>query len=602
MISSFRSKPIPLWTTCLCVSLSLHVGLIYVLYEHPILLEKSWKTLFSPSKPTPKHIAVEQGWATDGIVLKHFFEEFSPQKKEQPTSLMPLAYLRPSIEEEPEITTTFSVSSFLLKETPAPKRTSKNPSFSYQEQEDSFLNPPFLRTSSQTPSYAAPTFQVIAPEGSAPLPLDRISDPLFPKTPSVESIPMEAPVPLTAEIDPYQNTYTSSPETKTTFAKALEDPSAALTLQPSFSYIQDHSGFLTQSSLANINDYLPEELIAAMEWNQDFEIQATIFPEQGGYVFSLAVTPNQDLHQHKIRQNFYFLVDISSDIEKHKLSVFKRSVVKALASLQQGDSFNIFLLDKKVTKFSSDNVFVSPKNLQLAEDFLERKTQDKPLFASLNLSQGLQEVLQHIETEEEVHTAILLTNGKSSLNPPDLRNFLEKNQGKLTLFTAAVGQNNELTNLDMIGSLSGGKLFYSDTNASFPRKLALFVKSLQEPLAKNLTVSLHPTHPKARIETISLPKQMPNLYNQEPFIIMGKMDRLCDLHFVLQGKSAEDQIFLKKVIHFEEATDALISIKKQWLMQQKIGYYEKFVKEPKPAHLKHAKELLKAFYGRAFGE
>jgi hypothetical protein len=43
-------------------------------------------------------------------------------------------------------------------------------------------------------------------------------------------------------------------------------------------------------------------------------------------------------------------------------------------------------------------------------------------------------------------------------------------------------------------------------------------------------------------------------------------------------------------------------MKKLWYMQQKIGDYEKFVKEAKPTHLKHAKELLKAFYGKAFGE
>jgi hypothetical protein len=578
--------------------------LIYVLYEHPILLTKSCPTLLSPSKPQPKHIASELDWTSDTIVLKHFFEEFSPPKKEKFSALTPLAHLHPSMEEELEIATTFSVSSSLLKETPIPKRTSKGPSLSYSEQEDNLLNPTFLPVTLLPPSYAPPTLQVISSDFfSPPVQLDVISDPsLFPKAPSTEPILLDAPVSISPQIAPYEETYVESTESKKSLVEPHDDLSSALIAQPSFAYIQDHSEFLTKSTWANINEYLPEELISAMEWNQDFEIQATIFPEQEGYVFSLAVTPKQDLHQQKMRQNFYFLIDVSSTVEKHKLSVFKRSVIKALTSLQQGDSFNIFLLDKKITKLSPSNIVVSPKNLHLAEDFLEKKMQEKNLFASLDLSQGLQDVLQHIDAEEEVHTAILLTNGKTSLNSTDLRKFLEKNQGKLTLFTAAVGQNNELTNLDMIGTLCGGKLFYSDTNASFPRKLASFVKGLQEPLAKNLTVSLMPVHPKARIEKIALPKQMPNLYNQEPFIIMGKLDRLCDLDLVLQGRSAEDQIFLKKVVHFEEATEALLSMKKLWYMQQKIGDYEKFVKEAKPTHLKHAKELLKAFYGKAFGE
>lgn len=603
MMSSFRVKSIPLWTKCLCVSLSLHVSLIYILYENPILLKKSWTALFSPSKPRPKHIALEEGWDADSVVLKHFFEEFAPPKKEPPFSLTHLAYLQPSLEEELEIAASFSTESFLLKENPLSKKTSKISSLSYLEQEDQLLVPSFPFISSKPSYQISPNFQIISSELSTPLINDAVTDPaLFPKAPSKESIPLENPISLSTEVSSYEDQVISAVEDKKTLAAPQEEALSSLVMQPSFSYRQDHSTFLTQGSFADINDYLPEELIAAMEWNQDFDIQATVFPEQDGYVFSLAVTPKEDLHQHKMKQNFYFLIDTSSDIERHKLSVFKRSVIKALSALQQGDSFNIFLLDKKITKLSSDNLFVSPKNLHLAEDFLDSKTHDRTLFASLNLSDGLLEVLEHAHTEEEVHTAILLTNGKTSLSSTDLRKFLGANQGKLTLFTAAVGQNNELTNLDMIGSLCGGKLFYSDTNASFPRKLALFVKSLQEPLAKNLTLSLQPTHPKAHIQTIALPKQMPNLYNQEPFIIMGKLDRLCDLDLVLQGRSAEDQIFLKKIVHFEEATDALLSIRKQWLVQQKIGYYEKFAKEAKPSYLKHAKELLKAFYGRAFGE
>ena len=93
---------------------------------------------------------------------------------------------------------------------------------------------------------------------------------------------------------------------------------------------------------------------------------------------------------------------------------------------------------------------------------------------------------------------------------------------------------------------------------------------------------------------------MPNLYNQIPFVIMGKMDRLCDLQLILQGSSAEDQIFLKKVIHFDEAAAPDSSVKKQWLLHEKNELYEKFLKDAKPAHLEKAKDILKTVHGKAF--
>ncbi len=374
--------------------------------------------------------------------------------------------------------------------------------------------------------------------------------------------------------------------------------------EPQVPYVSSKTSLqdLAPISLSEINDYLPEELIAAIEWNNDFDITASLFPDQEGYVFSLAVTPKEDLSKLQIKQNFYFLIDNSSEVENHKLSVFKRSVLKALTALQQGDSFNIFLIDKKTTKLSPANLFVSPQNIRLAEAFLENKRGERPLFSSLDLKKNLEELLASIDTEDEVHTAILLSNGKSTLPPTDLSLFLKKNGGKLNIFTAAVGQNNQLTFLDMISAFCGGALFYSETNASFPRKLSLFVKSLHAPLAKNLSLSVHATLPNAGLELASMSSQMPNLYNKEPFIIMGKIDRLCDLDLVLQGNSAEDQIFLKKVIHFEEAEAPGNSIKKQWLIHQKGSFYEKFLKEAKPVYLKNAKEILKAIHGRAFGE
>jgi hypothetical protein len=239
--------------------------------------------------------------------------------------------------------------------------------------------------------------------------------------------------------------------------------------------------------------------------------------------------------------------------------------------------------------------------MSLAEEFLEKKGDDRPLFSSLNLNQSLNDLLKSVETEDEVHTAILLTNGKATLPPKELRRFMEKNQGRVNLFTAAVGQNNHLTFLDLISSFSGGSLFYSDTNASFPRKLAAFVKGLEAPLAKNLSYSLLPSQSETHLELSDL-GQMPNLYNKTPFVITGKMDRLCDLQLILQGSSAEDQIFLKKVIHFEEASAPDSAAKKQWLLHQRNELYEKFLKDPKPSHLEKAKDLLKAIHGKAFTE
>jgi hypothetical protein len=601
-----RVKKPPLWAKCLVASLAVHSAALYLLIENPILLNKSWGSFFSPSKPLPKHISADESWEPETLSIQHFFEEFptKPKKVEASSKTSLLAAISPSEEIKEDITVNLP-SSFFLKETNSSQNEKEVtlPSLVALKDEPLLLkeynfDPPALSKS----VHIEPTLHEISLEIKADSPLKTHHIPMkkdvIPSRENVRHGPFNE---NNYALDESQGAFpisTHDPFVKPAESFTVSIDESKLPLISSKASQQD----LAPSSLSEINDYLPEELIAAIEWNNDFNISSSVFPDKDGYVFSLVVTPKEDLSKQKIKQNFYFLIDNSSEVENHKLSVFKRSVSKALSALQQGDSFNILLIDRKTTKLSPTNLIVSPQNLRLAETFLESSKGERPLFSSLNLKKNLEELLTFIDTEEEVHTAILLSNGKSTLDPKDLSQFLKKNHGKLNIFSAAVGQNNQLTFLDMISSFCGGSLFYSETNASFPRKLSLFVKNLHAPLAKNLSVSVHATHPNAELELASISGQMPNLYNNEPFVIMGRIDRLCDLDLVIQGNSAEDQIFLKKVIHFDQAINPENSIKKQWLVHQKGFLYNKFLNEAKPTHLKSAKEILKAIHGRAFAE
>ena len=59
--------------------------------------------------------------------------------------------------------------------------------------------------------------------------------------------------------------------------------------------------------------------------------------------------------------------------------------------------------------------------------------------------------------------------------------------------------NNNLPMLDLVSTFNGGEMMYSQTNASFPRKLALFVKHIENFVAGDIRV--HTTDPEqAKIE------------------------------------------------------------------------------------------------------
>ncbi len=339
-------------------------------------------------------------------------------------------------------------------------------------------------------------------------------------------------------------------------------------------------------------------LATASEWDSQFDVDIVFLPnpEGQGYIFSLSVHPGDEIHSHSLKQNLYFILDRSNSVQKHRFAVFKRAVLKALTSMQHGDAFNILIIDKKLTAFSPENRPVTMRNIQAAEEFLD-KQEAGGLFAAAEMLGSLDKILATIPDNEEMHTAVLLTDGKSGMNNERKQNMLkkwvEKNNGKLSVYAAAVGRDNDLLTLDMLTSLSGGRLLYSDTHAALPRKLAKLVLDLKDPVAKELMITALPHHPHSRIEFYPAGSHLPSLYSHQPFVLIGQIDDPCSFDLVIQGRNRDEWISINKNVSFVNGQKGTQALELQWSGAQANLCYAKFLKEGKGAHLKEAKEILK---------
>ncbi len=360
-----------------------------------------------------------------------------------------------------------------------------------------------------------------------------------------------------------------------------------------------HLKMASSSTLPELDEYRFPNIAMATSWNDDFNIDLKFLPDEegNGYIFSVALKPNFDLSEYGLKQTIYFIIDRSNSVQKHRFSVFKRAVVKALASMQSCDAFNIYVVDKSVTKFTSTPLNVTAKAIRAAEEFLDKQDAGT-LFAGSDIYGSLEKILPEIESTDQIHTAILLTDG-NTLHPSKkqqqvLGKWLEKNSGKISLYTAAVGQKNNLLMLDLLSSISGGKLLYSDTHASFPRKLARLILDLKNPVAKDLMIAAVPQYPDAHIQFYPASTHLPSLYASEPYMIYGYIDEPCNFDLIIQGRHGEEWIAIKKNVSFIEGEKGTRSLEKQWKAQKANLCYSKFLKEGKNVHLKDAKEILKA--------
>jgi hypothetical protein len=385
---------------------------------------------------------------------------------------------------------------------------------------------------------------------------------------------------------------------KELFKAQKENVTTKLILPNSVNYLREEwmKRTLAAKKLPDIEYYGIEDMAGTIEWEQEVDIDIAYMPDREGhrYIFSLTIHPDFTFDGSPIGQNYYFLIDRSSSIEKHKLSRYKRAVQRALSAMKESDTFNIVFFDKKVAKLSESNLAVTPKNLRRAEDFLEQEL-SRNQFTAGNLYSTLDQLIPDAQNSEELHSVILISDGNGLMGPSKQRRsiteWLQKKQGSVNFYAAAAGRGNNLALLDLLSYSTAGKMLYSDTNASFPRKLVRFVKDLGEPLVKNITAEITPSDSSSIVKLHPFKAPLPPMFSGQPYVLIGEIDELCDFTLFLQGKSQDGWLNIKKTISLKEGKRGGRTLEKLWSNIEIHNEYDQFMQSGKQTHLRKAKEI-----------
>ncbi|NGX37556.1 MAG: hypothetical protein K1000chlam2_00712 [Chlamydiae bacterium] len=360
---------------------------------------------------------------------------------------------------------------------------------------------------------------------------------------------------------------------------------------------------LAEQQLPDLDYYGLEEITTTLQWEEDIDIDIALMPAPEGnkYIFSLTIHPEFETDCQTMHQNFYFIIDRSSSIEKHKFSRFKRAVQRSLAALCEGDHFNIYIFDKNVVKLSDRNLPVTPKTIQMAEDYLDHQS-GKTHFAATEVYTSLEKMLPDHFDPDELHSVILITDGNTLLSSQKqqktLSQWAKKYDGAVNFYTAAAGKGNNLVLLDLLSYSTAGKMLYSDTNAGFPRKLVRLVKDLHNPIVKNISIDISPSDSGAKVTLYPRnQQQLPPMFAQQPYTVVGTIDELCDLTLFIQGRNHDKWLNIRKQISLRNATRTGRSLEKLWANTQSKICYDHFLKNGKNTHLKEAKQIVAPYRG-----
>ncbi len=608
------TKKRSLIATCFLVSLSLHLFFLAFFARHPLVLQSRFAALFRKSAPPQETILANEDDLLHQEMLDEVFGEFvKPNHKEIPFDLrfhpgdfhkQPSEELVAQVPSLPEAALDTGEAVYMPAMV-APSLVDVLASCAevekLREQDESIFPQLALEKrgsiepkTSLTASLALDTVDDLDDKGLNSMPLVAMVESNLPPASLIESFAKEPSLDVLPELRPSIDAPLISADRKEKAQPILTPQSPIITLGKDGAL-----GTADGNMPLDLDDYQLPEIAKAAPLDEAFDVQVQLMPhpEGKGYVFSINLSPTDEIAMENMSQNYYFLIDRSSSIERHRFAAYKRGVIKALACLQAGDKFNIVLFDKKIRRMSDTPVLFSKAALQRAEEFLE--SQDHAgTFASTDPYAALNKILPSNLSENEAHTAILISDGGSTRSlarhQKYIAQWINRNEGKITVHAAAVGKDNNLIMLDLLSSLSGGQLLHSDTHAAFPRKLGKLLLDQRHPMIKELMITAVAKDSDAEVLFYPSSMQLPTLFAGRPYEIVGTVSSYSDFTVLIQGRSKDQLISISKEISLKKSTKAPRLLEKKWAKVNVRGEYESFLKEGKVASLLKAKELLKS--------
>ncbi|MEC7840191.1 MAG: VWA domain-containing protein [Chlamydiota bacterium] len=335
--------------------------------------------------------------------------------------------------------------------------------------------------------------------------------------------------------------------------------------------------------------------------SEDFNISLEYTPRKNedGYLFRVILSSKEGIEFRKIKQNVIFLIDRSHSITKARFEASKIAVAKALEELSPEDTFNILIFDKNITQLSPFNLPYKPENIALANEFLENEKHGG-MFASTELYTSLGTIVPKVVAENEVNTAILLSDGDTYLAANRQRSAIKKwtndNKGKVSLYCLATGTNNNFPMLDVISVFNKGSLYVANNNQHLVKAITELMRDIKHPIGKNILTTAISKDKNADVQIGPPQRRSPNLYENKNYTLYGSTSSLEDFYIFFQGRYYDKRINIKSLVSFDQGRKVTnTEIEKLWSMQEAYRLYDQYMVDGDIGHIHAARELLEKY-------
>lgn len=245
----------------------------------------------------------------------------------------------------------------------------------------------------------------------------------------------------------------------------------------------------------------------------------------GGGAFALMLNPEVRAAAAPISRELVFVIDTSCSMSGEPLAAAKKAMSKAMAELQPNDTFMLIDFADQASAFSPTPIDGSRANVERATKYL----QALPASGGTNQLAGIRAALARPEEAGRLRLVLLMTDGFIG-NEEEIFEETKRLRGDARVFGFGIGGSVNHYLLSKLSEEGRGFYQYVRTDEDPTEAVNRFVKRIERPLLRDISIDW------GGLEVVDvLPNEVPDLFDAQPLIIIGRYRKAGTGTVVLRG-------------------------------------------------------------------
>lgn len=262
----------------------------------------------------------------------------------------------------------------------------------------------------------------------------------------------------------------------------------------------------------------------------------------GGYFLLLAGLPAVPAEMGVgMRRDVTLVIDRSGSMNGEKIEQVREAALQILAGLEEGESFNIVVYNDAVDSFAERSVPKSPETVQAAREYLK----NVKARGGTNIYDALTEALRSEPQADSLPMLLFLTDGLptvGSTSEVEIRDLaLKANPFERRIYTFGVGVDVNTPLLEKIATESRASATFVLPHEDVEVKVASVFRRLCGPVLAEPELRVAPLESGVlRVQEL-LPQRLPDLFDGDQLVMIGKYQGEEPLDFTLKGNFLGNQ-------------------------------------------------------------